>query len=281
MTLYSMSDWLRILLLALTCVSFAPQLYLLVRRRGDASGINLNYVLLNLAAATELFAISFVVTVNHLEPSDIFIHDPREIGDWINFVNFAAIWVLWLVIFLVCIVHYWREDRPLATAVVATYTSFLMISVVPVFVDAIANADGSSEPSHDRLMAVAFYIWVHIFFIIPIITLLSFLAFVVQARESLARAPGSGTGALSVMGVAMQAVVFAILAATWCPGRLVFEAPNPAPVVWYQRVGFVPVNHAFFALEQALVLVAVERHRRSWRYESANLPSETQPLINT
>ncbi|KAI0451452.1 hypothetical protein F5B21DRAFT_383049 [Xylaria acuta] len=252
-----MPDWLRILLLILTCVSFVPQLYLLVYRHGNASGISLNYVLLNLAAATELFAISFLVVVNNAESSDIFVHDPREPGDWINFVNIAVIWILWLVIFLVCIVYYWRDNRSLAIKVFAIYAFLLMTSVVPVFVDAIVNANGPSKPSLGRSINTAFFILFHVYFLIPLITLLALLAFLVQARESLTRPPGSGIGALSVVGVALQAVVFAILAATWCPGRLVFDSPPPDFGVWYTLVGFVPVNHAFFAVEQALVLVVV------------------------
>ncbi|KAI1428364.1 hypothetical protein F5Y12DRAFT_57203 [Xylaria sp. FL1777] len=281
MAFNNMPDWLRILLLILTCVSFVPQLYLLVRRHGDASGINLKYVFVNLLGATELFAISFLVIVDYPSSSNIFVHNPRETGDWINLVNFVAIWILWLVIFLVCIIYYWRENRPLAISVVATYTFFLMISVVPVFIYPIVNAHEHSEPSSHQLILTAAYVWLHLFFIIPVVTLLALLAFLFQAREISARLPGSGTGALSVVGVALQTVVFVILAATWCPGRLVFDSPNPLFLVWYQLVGFVPVNHAFFALEQALLLVVVGRHRRSERHESSYLPGETQPLISS
>ncbi len=85
------------LLLILTCISFVPQLYALVRRRGDASGISPIYVFINLVAATELFTISFVITVNYPEPSSSFTHDPRQLGDWINFANITVIWALWLV----------------------------------------------------------------------------------------------------------------------------------------------------------------------------------------
>ncbi|GAP90755.1 hypothetical protein SAMD00023353_5200940 [Rosellinia necatrix] len=277
---YNMPNWLRILLLILTCVSFAPQLHRLVRRRGDASGISLQYVLLNLASATELFALGFLVVADSPEPSDIFAHDPREAGDWINLANFAVVWALWLVILLVCVVYHWRHNRPAARAVVAAYTALLAISVVPVFADAIVHAGGSSEPSSDRLILIGVFVWIHVFFLTPLITLLALLAFLVQAREVLARPSGSGTGALSVAGVALQAAVFAILTATWCPGRLVFDSPDPMFVVWYQLVGFVPVNHAFFAFEQALLLVVVEWRRRRGRDRSANLAGETQPLIS-
>ncbi|KAJ8111528.1 hypothetical protein ONZ43_g5601 [Nemania bipapillata] len=150
MLLYNMPDWLRILLVILTCASFAPQLYLLIARHGDASGLDLRYVLLNLAVATELFAISFLVIVNNIEPSDVFAHNPLRAGDWINLVNFGVIWVLWLVIFLIGVAYYSRENGRLVAVVVTAYISLLMISLVPVFADAIANGNAPAEPSNDR-----------------------------------------------------------------------------------------------------------------------------------
>lgn len=116
MSLFNMPDWLRMcvlgsclphlalpklthhsLLVVLTCTSFVPQLYLLVIRHGNVSGISLNYVFLNLVVATELFAMSFLFTVNLVQRSDLFVHNPPNAGDWINMANFAVIWVLWLV----------------------------------------------------------------------------------------------------------------------------------------------------------------------------------------
>lgn len=72
-----------------------PQLCRLTYCRGDASGINLAYVLLNLVAATELFSISFLMVMPRPRSEDI--NDPREFGDWINFANITIIWILWLL----------------------------------------------------------------------------------------------------------------------------------------------------------------------------------------
>ncbi|KAI3337939.1 hypothetical protein F4824DRAFT_460701 [Ustulina deusta] len=289
MTFYDMPDWIKILLLILTCISFVPQLYALVRRRGDASGISPIYVFINLVAATELFTISFVITVNYPEPSSSFTHDPRQLGDWINFANITVIWALWLVIFIVCIVYYWHENRSRATPYVVFYPLLLIISIIPVVIDAIANAGQKSDPAFGRLLLLSSFGWVHLFFLIPLITLLCLLAAYSQAREILARPSGSGTGALSVVGVALQTVVFAVLAATWYPGRLPLTTSNPHFILWYYVVGFVPVNHAFVALEHGLLLVAVERHIRrgqdggegSSGDDIANVLDETQPLIGS
>lgn len=62
--------------IALSALSFLPQLGLLWLRR-DSSGINLYYVLFNTIVATELFCMSFFLTVNHIDAPDIFVHHPR------------------------------------------------------------------------------------------------------------------------------------------------------------------------------------------------------------
>lgn len=40
---------------------------------------------------------SFFFTVNNVERSDLFVHNPPNAGDWINLVDFAVMWALWLV----------------------------------------------------------------------------------------------------------------------------------------------------------------------------------------
>jgi uncharacterized protein with PQ loop repeat len=96
------------ILTALTAISFVPQLRLLWVRRSSA-GISPCYVLFNLISATELFTISFYFLVNHVEPADVFIHEPPAVGDWLNLAQLALVWVLWLAvyvfIFRCCVVH--------------------------------------------------------------------------------------------------------------------------------------------------------------------------------
>lgn len=191
--------------------------------------------------------------------------------------------------FIVCIVYYWHENRSRAEPYAVFYALLLIISIIPVVIDAIADDGQNSDPAFGRLLLLVAFSWVHLFFIIPLVTLLCLLAAYSQAREILARPSGSGTGALSVVGVALQTVVFAVLAATWYPGRLPYTTSNPDIIIWYYLVGFVPMNHAFVALEHGLLLVAVVRHIRRGQDggeggsgdEIANDPDETQPLIGS
>jgi len=53
-------------------------------------------VLFNLISATEEFTLSFFWVVNSFEPSDVFVNKPPNAGDWLNFVQFSLVWVLWL-----------------------------------------------------------------------------------------------------------------------------------------------------------------------------------------
>jgi uncharacterized protein with PQ loop repeat len=86
-------------LLLLSVVSFLPQIQLLYTRK-ESPGISLFYVLFNLIVATELFTFSFFCIANHRFEEHlphVFVHDPPEIGDFINLAQFALVWVLWLV----------------------------------------------------------------------------------------------------------------------------------------------------------------------------------------
>jgi hypothetical protein len=66
--------------------------------RKDSSGLSLYYVLFNLVVATELFTFSFLFIVNcRDEELSVFIHSSADTGDVINLVQFALVWVLWLV----------------------------------------------------------------------------------------------------------------------------------------------------------------------------------------
>lgn len=90
-------------LLLLSFVSFLPQLWLLYMRK-DSAGLSLYYLLFNLIVATELFTLSFLFVVNYAREEkgkpNMFVHDPPDVGDTINLVQFSLVWVLWLVMYV-------------------------------------------------------------------------------------------------------------------------------------------------------------------------------------
>jgi uncharacterized protein with PQ loop repeat len=87
------------ILLILSFLSFLPQLHLLWSKR-DSSGISPYYILFNLLSATSQLTISFYGVVNAIEPSDVFVHNPVDAGDWLNLIHFAVVWGLWVIMFV-------------------------------------------------------------------------------------------------------------------------------------------------------------------------------------
>ncbi|KAF9873247.1 hypothetical protein CkaCkLH20_09410 [Colletotrichum karsti] len=250
-------NWLRIIFLVLTFASFVPQLHRLWARR-DSTGISHYYVLASLIVATELFAISFFLVVNNrFEGSDFFVHSPPNAGDIINLAQLALVWVLWLNIFVTCLVYpSGSHISPRPRTTLSIYISFLLISLVPLAVDLLAN--DPLEKDHRWPMAVFGY--VHTSLINPLIPLVGVAALYFQAREILAQPPGSGPAALSLISLAAQAAVFALLAVAWV-GRVVFPWDTiGGPVdwgvvkVWYQYAGFVAVDSFISAVTQAIIL---------------------------
>ncbi|KAF2844700.1 hypothetical protein T440DRAFT_523260 [Plenodomus tracheiphilus IPT5] len=72
-------NWICILLLLASTMSFGPQLHRTITRK-DSTGISTFYVLFNLISTTEQFALTFFFIVNYAEDSDFFVHHPRNAG---------------------------------------------------------------------------------------------------------------------------------------------------------------------------------------------------------
>lgn len=122
--------------------------------------------------------------------------------------------------------------------------------------------------------------YLHSSLVNPVIPFVGAAALYFQAREILAQPPGSGPGALSLTGLAVQAAVFALLAFTWV-GRVVFpwekiDAPLDwrAIQVWHQYAGFVAVDSLIFAVVQAVLLWLALR-----RGLHGAPTAETEPLL--
>jgi hypothetical protein len=106
----------------------------------------------------------------------------------------------------------------------------------------------------------------------PVMTMLAAAALWAQAP---AIVRPDGARALSLEGLAAQAVVFALLALSWL-WRLRWPGSGVMIVSWYQCVGFVSVDHAVFAVVQGVLLwIAVRRSR-----QGATTASDREPLIS-
>lgn len=148
------------------------------------------------------------------------------------------------------------------------YTCYLLISLVPIIVVA-----ASPGPKEDRKWFDALFMGYHIILLNLPITILGVASLYPQSRAILRRPRDSGPGALSLVGLAVQSVLFLILGLTW-PARLSwgFAGLIGAFFSWFQMVGFVPVDHIIFALVQAILLYIAVRHN-GWRAR----PVETHP----
>ncbi|KAK0660439.1 hypothetical protein QBC41DRAFT_330939 [Cercophora samala] len=260
-------NWLRVVFLILSLLSFQPQIARLYHRR-DSAGISLYYVLFNLIIATELFSISFFhIANNRYGGTDSFVHDPPSFGDLLNLAQFTVVWMAWVIILALCIIYsHTTSNQPNPSLIISIYISFLLISIIPLFTDALF-AD-TTDPYHK--WTLGFFSAVHMLFINPGVFLLSFLAIGAQAKEILHRHHNNeGVGALSLPGLAVQTLLFALLAVTWS-GRLVFHWDNvPVEsrinwsvfVFWFQSVGFVLFDYGVFAIGQGVLLSLALRHQ--------------------
>lgn len=201
-------------------------------------------------------------------------------GSSLSLVSVVVRWLTWNPpppSFIVCIVFYPR-DRPYTVPASASvlYTSYLFISLVPIIV--VAASPGSKE---DRKWFDALFTGFHIVFFNPPITILGVVSVYPQAREIWRRPRGSGPGALSLMGLAVQAVLFLLLGLTW-PARLAWGYPifGRGFSSWFQMVGYVPFDYIIFALVQAILLcVAVRRNGWQVSVDDEHPASERDPLL--
>jgi hypothetical protein len=130
---------------------------------------------------------------------------------------------------------------------------------------------------------------IHLIFVIPVTNLLGIAALVAQACTVMGKPPGSGLGALSLVGLAAQGVVFTLLTLSW-PWRLVFiwdeiEREDVLKWVvlkaWLEVLGFVAIDHAVFALGQFVLLWLAVRRGLGYGDGSGVSAGETEPLLGS
>ena len=150
-----------------------------------------------------------------------------------------------------------QPERPSQKYTVpAIYVSFLLISVAPVIFEL------SYITEQDIRWVMAFFSHYHTIYINPVVTIICFVSLFPQARETLSR---QTLGTLSITGLAIQAVIFAVVALYWpwrmTPSREHLELPPLRRfITWYQLDDWATVDNAVFAFVQAVLLwIAVRR----------------------
>lgn len=153
---------------------------------------------------------------------------------------------------------------------IGIYVSFLLVSLVPVLIDLWTSA--KDEPY--RKWGGALFTSLHTLLIIPIVTILCILAIVAQIREISSR---QTPGALSAVGLGVQAIVFGLVAVSWL-GRLPFPWGEMGWKKWVVLVGWVTVDTAIFAVGQAVLFWLVIRRGRIGGASIGG--GEREPLIS-
>lgn len=126
------------------------------------------------------------------------------------------------------------------------YIVFLFVSVVPIIFEVTLPppSAGKSLLSDRRGFAALFWYthqdWVH-----PIVTILGFAAWYPQLRET-----SVSPGALSVIGLGLQAVVFFLLGLSWKFRNTIWYS---GLLHWYQSAGWAVVENILFALVQGIL----------------------------
>ena len=146
----------------------------------------------------------------------------------------------------------------LKATVCIAYSTFLLISLVPVAFESTLPNDSN------RGWFSALFGGYHSFYISPVVTLLGIASLYFQARETLS---GTSNGAISLRGLASQAIIFTLVGFTWIfrltASRDFFKGLTPlrALIEWYQLVGWAAVDNLIFAFVQAVLFCIAWRRR--------------------
>ncbi|KAL3447850.1 hypothetical protein BJX65DRAFT_276126 [Aspergillus insuetus] len=314
-------DWLRIILLILTFLSFRPQLHRICARN-DASGIALSYILLNLIAATEQFALNFGYTALDMPSDGGFVHKSRTVGDWLDLAQTTLVWVLFVAYFALCLSFPSESTLRHRKIMLGVYLAYFFITIIPLFIAAVIMGSYDNKGSWNDLPAMFVFI-PHMLWLNYIGTILVVVAIYVQARAILRARPGPDPSepesevpatsepesesaqevqgqeevypyqkhtptSLSVPGLAAQSVLFIILAVSW-----IFRVSSP-PVPegatwwdyrvlrdWFELVGSVAVDNAVFGIGQGILLLIVLRSGKKGWGEELGEQEEGEGALGT
>ncbi|RDW83608.1 uncharacterized protein DSM5745_03934 [Aspergillus mulundensis] len=243
------------------------------------NGVSSRYILWNLIRATEPVAIFVfgLCSITKTEEGAVFLHSPPSAGDWFTLWHCVVVAFVSLVLFMQVVIYsktWWTRIK-----LVLSYIAFLLVSIVPVVVDAIWPLAIDSDNHLDREVVLSVFYAVHSMLIYQIIAALCIFGISLQARRVLA-APVPN--ALSLPGLAAQAVVYALLTVAW-----VFSLSLSIPSTfyfWFMVNGWIILDALVFSLGQALILGLALRRRSRGKgsgHVSPELGSERErePLL--
>ncbi|EIT77531.1 hypothetical protein AO1008_02849 [Aspergillus oryzae 100-8] len=258
-----------LLLLILSIFSFLPQLRRL-HQNGDSTGVSLIYLLCNVISATEQLTISFSY-IFIAQSSDFFIHNPPNVGDWLNLLQLAVTWGLSSTLFFFAISYYPACVRRKAF-IVGIYIAFLSLSLLAAILCVLADPCGANCGS--QRWDYGIFLGSHLIFVNPVVTLLALAALPAQLQEL----KWHGHAALSLTGLASQAVIFAVLSLSWLFRVRVYYNLSDffrtwgSFISWYQLVGWAAVDHLVFAVVQGILFLIVLKRKRTVTAEGENEP---------
>ncbi|KAF2671551.1 hypothetical protein BT63DRAFT_452055 [Microthyrium microscopicum] len=269
-------DWLRLLLLIFSLLSFLPQIERIVSRK-ECSILAPNYILFNLITATEHFAFYLLFIIDYPPPTDephddLLVGSPPSTGDYLNLAQFALTALYHLTLFGLYLYFPQHGSRTgfSKSSMVALYLCFLSISVMPVLLE-LPNKPPQKGGSMSFFGAMIAGPHAHI--VHPLVTAFASASLAPQLRAIRA---GPGPGALSIPSLLLQSVTFTLLALSW-----MIRLPLPRGYTfipwwyWYALVGWAAVDDAIFAIYQGVLWWTASSHG------IAQMVSEAQPLLST
>ncbi|KAL5340860.1 hypothetical protein BJX70DRAFT_359832 [Aspergillus crustosus] len=307
-------DWLTVILLILTFVSFLPQFFTIWTRK-DASGISLSSIYFNLIAATEHVCMNSGFMAMAIWDGDAvgeggtFTHEPIASGDWINLYQNISVWAMFLGYFWLCLWYPSTSTSRQKRWFFWIYLAYFVIAILPVLATEAILVQARKGDTWSELPFVMAFV-PHSMIGSYVATLLSILAVYQQAQLILNPQPSSAPapadilptseldspsvqstidypyGSLSLTGLATQALVFVPLAISWV-FRAAFALPDGVDFwhwrivqFWYEWVGWVVVDSMVFGVGQAILyLRALRRAQVEKGIRDDVLGTEREPLL--
>ncbi|CAG8151689.1 unnamed protein product [Penicillium salamii] len=257
----------------LVLASFIPQVrHAWLRKEGGR--VSLNYLQLNLICSTESLFLAFFFTVNTDEDVPFWAHAPRIALDWVNLAQFVGIWILF---------NFLAISRTRKAKRIALYVLFLIISLVPLMIDATTDLfcpSGEVDCTVTRRDPIEFLMALHAGILQPVTHALMVLSFYEQARQR--------TLDLSATGLKLQSSIFFVSAILWTfrlhiPWEIIgTETPLTSfytrCIIWFQYVKFSAGADIIFAIGQCILLRLILRKSH---FEATHTATERQPLLES